>query len=488
MDTDPRICYQAVLSRDPRFDGRFFTAVVTTGVYCRPICPARTPKRQNIRFFACAAAAEQEGFRPCKRCRPETSPGTPAWLGTSATVSRALRLISAGALDGGNVDDLAGRLGIGSRHLRRLFDEHLGASPVSIAQTRRVHFARRLIDETDLPMTELAHCAGYSSVRRFNASVRGSFGKPPSELRVLSRRRDAPPADAGLILRLPYRPPYDWTSAVRFLRARAIPGVEAVSDRVYKRSITVGGSAGILEVRPIRGAPHLLLRLQIPPSSELPRIVERVRSIFDLGADPMTIATHLHRDPRIARAIQAHPGLRVPGCWDGFELAVRAILGQQITVKGATTLAGRMVREFGRPLESPNAGEIDSLFPEPSVLAKADLSSIGLTRRRAAAIHALAAAVRDREIDLDAPGEADDAVRRLLSIPGVGPWTAHYVAMRAFGDPDSIPSGDLGLRKALAPRSKPITSRQLAAASQSWRPWRSYAAMALWSTLQEDSR
>jgi AraC family transcriptional regulator, regulatory protein of adaptative response / DNA-3-methyladenine glycosylase II len=484
MDMDPRICYRAVLSRDPRFDGRFFTGVLTTGVYCRPVCPARTPKQENVRFFACAAAAEQEGFRPCLRCRPDTAPGTPAWAGTSATVSRALRLIAEGSLDTGSVDDLAERLGIGARHMRRLFDEHLGASPVAIAQTRRVHFARKLIDESDLPMAELALCAGFSSVRRFNSALRRAFGRPPGELRrqtAKSRKRSVPGAMA---LKLPFRPPYDWDAILRFLRARAIPGVESVDDRVYRRSITVAGSAGSIEVsRPPRES-HLILSLRVTATAELPRIVERARRLFDLGADPLPIVKHLARDPRLASSVRAHPGMRLPGAWDAFELAVRAILGQQVTVKGASTQAGRLVRAFGVAVETSDSPGITHLFPTPEILAKADLADAGLTGQRAGTIHALAVAARDHVIDLDEPGEPVDAMDRLLAIPGIGPWTASYIAMRAFGDPDVMPPGDLGLRKALGRVSGPTTDREVALLARAWRPWRSYASVYLWSTLQ----
>lgn len=485
MEIDPKSCYQAVASRDPRFDGRFFTAVLTTGVYCRPVCPARTPKQKNVQFFACAAAAEQAGFRPCLRCRPETAPGTPAWAGTSATVSRALRLIAGGALDEGGVDDLAERLGVGSRHLRRLFDEHLGASPVAIAQTRRVHFARKLIDESDLPMSELALCSGFSSLRRFNAAFRRAFGRAPGQLRKNRAGSATRSEHDALTLKLPFHPPYAWEEMLHFLRSRAIPGVEAVDDRAYRRSIMAGGSAGMIEVSRAPGESTLILRLRAPATVELPRIVERVRRLFDLGADPLPIMSCLAKDPLLAAAVRAHPGMRVPGAWDPYEIAVRAILGQQVTVKGASTQAGRLARSYGVPIEIAGSPEITCLFPPPEILARADLTAAGLTGQRAASIRALAAAVRDGSIDLEAPGNPTEAAIHLTVIPGIGPWTASYIAMRAFGDPDVIPPGDLGIRKALGHGTGPAADRALAALSEPWRPWRSYASIYLWSALQQ---
>ncbi len=478
---DRERCYRAVLSRDDRFDGRFYTGVVTTGIYCRPICPARPPKLANARFFPSSSAAEREGFRPCRRCRPETSPGTPAWLGTSATVSRALRLIGDGALDGrGGVDEIASRLGVGARHLRRLFDEHLGASPIAVALTRRIHFARKLIDDTDLSMTEIAYASGFSSLRRFNDAFAGAFDLPPSALRKKPGPHGPDAPGECLVLRLPYRRPYDWDAMISFLGARAIPGIEAADRRAYRRSCSSDGGDGWIEVSPDPGKAHLLLRIAAPATSDLIRIAERARRLFDLGADPFRIGSHLRRDPRLRAAVRARPGLRVPGAWDPFELAVRAILGQQVTVKGATTLAARLVRAYGRPVRGIAAPGITHIFPTPHALAEADLTGIGLPRARAAAIRSLAAAVHEGALTLDASDGLTSALARLRGIPGVGAWTAQYIAMRAFGEPDVLPAGDLGLRRALATGRTLPTLVQVEARAASWQPWRSYAVLHLW--------
>jgi AraC family transcriptional regulator, regulatory protein of adaptative response / DNA-3-methyladenine glycosylase II len=479
--------YRAVESRDRRFEGRFVLGVSTTGIYCRPGCPARMPKRPNMRFFACPAAAEQAGFRACLRCRPETSPGTPAWIGTGATVARALRLIGEGGLDDAGVEVLASRLGIGDRHLRRLFAEQLGASPLAVARSRRLHFARKLLDETSLPMTEVALGSGFSSTRRFNDEIRRAFGESPTELRR-SRSQKTPLASeaTGLGLRLAYKPPYAFAALLAFLKARAIPGVEIVDGDRYLRTVSIDGSRGLLEVRPREDEACLELRVSFALSHVLFRVVSRVGQLFDLGADPLVIDDHLRNDPRLARAVDEHPGVRVPGAWDGFELVVRAILGQQISVKGATTLSGRLVARFGEPLAapvpapgSPNSEGIEAaglthLFPTPAALAEADLAAIGLPRARAETIRRLAAAARDGALALDAPSE--DPARQLTSIPGIGPWTAAYVAMRAHGEPDAFPVGDLALSKALGG----LTPREIERRAEAFRPWRAYAAMRLW--------
>ena len=477
MTLDPDACYRALESRDPRFDGRFFIGVLTTGVYCRPICPARTPRRRNVRFFPSAAAAAEAGFRPCRRCRPEASPGSPAWRGSSAAASRALRLVAEGALDGAGVADLAGRVGLGERQLRRLFQHHVGASPVAVAQTRRVHFAKKLLDETDLPVTEVALAAGFASIRRFNTAMRAAYRAAPRELRRSSRAAGAP--EPELVLRLAYRPPLAFDALLGFLAARAIPGVEEVRGSAYRRSVVWNGEAGVVAVERGRDERHLLLRAPAALARGLAFLAARARRLFDLDADPAAIASHLARDPALARRLRRLPGLRVPGAWDGFELAVRAILGQQITVAGATALAGRLVERWGRPLARGD-GSLGALFPAAADLAAADLEGVGLPGARARAIRALAAAVRDGELELDAPGDPARAATRLEALPGVGPWTVGYVALRALGEPDAFPHGDLGLRRSLAGSGDPLSPRELEARAEPWRPWRGYAAMALW--------
>ena len=372
-----------MVSRDRRFEGRFVIAVTSTRIYCRPGCPAPIPRRQNVRFLPCAAAAESAGFRPCLRCRPASVPGSPAWAGTSATVARALRLIQAGDADDLGLEALAERLGVGARHLRRLFAAHVGAPPKAIAQSRRAHLARQLLEQSALPMAEVAHATGFSSVRRFNDAIRSTFHAAPRELR---RRAGGAGSGPALTLFLPYRPPLHWPSLVGFLGARAIPGVESASPRRYARTIRIGDAAAVLEVRPARGRAALELTLHAPASRDLLPTVARVERLFDLGADPAAIAEHLALDPLLAPAVRARPGLRVPGAWDPFELAVRALLGQQVSVRAASTLAGRLVRDLGERLPAACLdGELTHLFPSPERIASASLARIGLPAARAEA-------------------------------------------------------------------------------------------------------
>jgi AraC family transcriptional regulator, regulatory protein of adaptative response / DNA-3-methyladenine glycosylase II len=477
MILDWQICSRARLSRDARFDGKFFIGVQGSGVYCRPICPAPTAKEKNCRYFPTAAAAAEAGFRPCLRCRPECSPGTPAWCGTSNTVSRALRLISESGLEDGGVEVLAEKLGVGSRHLRRLFLKHLGATPTAVAQTRRAHFAKKLIDETSLPMNHVALASGFGSVRRFNATILQVYHRTPTQIRRLARQTTTLPENHYLF-RLRFRPPYHWQGMLDFLALRATPGVEAVDSGVYRRTISVGGepssSSGYFEVTLDEKNHTLVTRVQFGNPRLLFLIIERVRAMFDLTADWSAIVSSLGSDPVLANIVETEPGLRVPGSWDGFELAVRAILGQQNSVKSATTLAGRIAKTFGQPFSAP--GGLTHLFPTPEVLANADLSGIGMPGSRAAAIRALARAVRDRHIRFDGIADLDAFRSRLCEIPGIGNWTAQYVAMRALGEPDAFPSGDLALLHALGV-SNP---RELERRAEPWRPWRAYAAMYLW--------
>ncbi|HEY2048011.1 MAG TPA: AlkA N-terminal domain-containing protein [Caulobacteraceae bacterium] len=483
MTLDPDVCYRALSTRDARFDGRLFVGVKTTGIYCRPICPARTPKRENVVFFPSAPAAQEAGFRPCLRCRPESSPDCGAWRGSSNTVARALRLIEAGALDEADVEALAGRVGVGERQLRRLFKTHLGASPIAVAQTRRVLLAKQLIHETRLSMADVALAAGFASVRRFNETFQTLYDRPPIALR---RTGAAPSASAGeeVRLTLPYRPPYDWDGLIGFLSMRAIEGVESVRPDRYARSIELDGKSGLLAVSP---APkdRLAVSIHFPRLSALPAILARVRRIFDLSADPQAIGAHLSLDPDLAWRVAARPGLRVPGAWDGFELAVRAILGQQISVGAATTLAGRIVRDHGAPLPetlaSVEAG-ITHIFPPARVLAVADLSSLPMPRARSASIEALAKSSADGAVPWETSSEYAEAVRELRALPGIGEWTAQYIALRALREPDAFPAADIGLQRALADGGgvRPSTAALLARA-EAWRPWRAYAALHLWT-------
>lgn len=472
MPLDPDRCWDALRARDRRFDGHFFVAVRTTRIYCRPICPAPPPRREHCAFYPSAAAAQEAGYRPCLRCRPETSPGTPAWAGTSATVSRALRLIAGGALDGGSVRALAATLGIGERHLGRLFRRHLGATPLTVAHTRRLHAAKRLLDETDLPITDVAHAAGFGSLRRFNRVVQETWQRTPRELRA-RRRRNAVATAPGITLRLPYREPFDWAAIAGFLAHRAIPGVEVVTADAYRRALRVGDATGVVEVRPVAGASCLTATIRLDRPGPLLQVADRVRQVFDLDADPHAIGEHLCRDAVLRARWADMPGIRVPGAWSGFELAVRAILGQQVSVRGATTLAGRLAAAYGERVDDA------LLFPTPERLAGADLRGIGLPGARAQALAALAAAVADGRLDLDTPGvpETLDALR---NVPGIGDWTVQYVAMRALRHPDAFLPTDVGVLRALAVDGVRPTPREAARRAERWSPWRAYALMLLW--------
>ena len=478
MELNFQVCSRARLSRDPRFDGKFFIGVIGSGVYCRSICPAPTAKEKNVRYFPTAAAAAEAGFRPCLRCRPECSPGTPAWLGTPNTVARALRLIAEGGLEDGGIESLAEKLGVGSRHLRRLFIQHLGAPPSAVAQTRRLHFAKKLIDETTLLMTEVAIASGFGCVRRFNAAIRKIYKRTPTQIRRLARQSD-PPAENQYQFYLRYRPPYHWEKMLQFLTPRAIPGVEWVDAGRYWRSIALNGECGYVEVSHEKEKHALVLRVQFGDPRALFFIVERIRSMFDLNADWSAIAPTLRSDPVLAKQVASAPGLRVPGCWSGFELGVRAILGQQITVKGATTLSGALVRRFGKPLAGP--APLTHAFPAPEVVAQADLAALGMPKARAETIRSFARAVSEGRIHFEGTVALDEFLASLRAVPGIGNWTAQYIAMRALGEPDAYPSGDLGLLHALGVSS----SADLENRFSKWRPWRAYATMYLWSSLDQ---
>lgn len=478
MQLDRATCRRARLARDARFDGRFFVGVRTTGVFCRPICPAVAPRERNVEYFPTAAAAAEAGFRACLRCRPECAPGTPAWAGVSTTIARALRLIGDEGAEIDGIETLAARLGVGARHLRRLFLVHLGASPVTVLQTRRLLSAKRLIDETDLPLTRVAMASGFGSIRRFNAAFLASYGRNPGALRAASRGRARPrPQDrpVAYAFELGYRPPLDWDALLSFLAPRATQGVEVVGgDGTYTRSIEIAGQSGWLRAGPADGT-AVPLEIQFPDSSQLLRIVARVRRLFDLDADPMAIDGHLEQDLLLLPLVRRRPGLRVPGAWDGFELGVRAILGQQVSVKAATGLAGRLVSMFGQAVMG-GADGVTHLFPRPGVLATADLR--GMPRARCEAVRQFARAAAAGEITFGAgtdPADFREAVQRL---PGLGSWTAEYMALRGLGDPDAFPSSDLGLLRATGL----ATARQLEERSGSWRPWRAYAAMHLWAS------
>ena len=483
-DMDDDACYRAIETRDHRFDGRLFVAVTTTKIYCRPFCPAPTPKRANVRFFHTAAAAQEAGFRPCLRCRPETSPDLAFWRGSSNTVSRALGLIEAGGLDGANVETLAERLGIGARQLRRLFHQHLGASPVAVAQTRRILLAKQLIQDTRLPMTEVASAAGFGSVRRFNETFQQLFRRPPKALRRAGATDQSVGATGAITVKLGYRPPYDWDAIVAFLRMRAIPGIEMVSSQRYARTIAIGDAHGTLVVEPAERN-CLKATVRCRTLKALPTIIARVRRVFDLAADPLAIGAHLSQDLVLAPLVAARPGLRVPGAWDGFELAVRAILGQQITVSAATGLAGKLVAAYGDPIDDQVAIDqgLTHVFPMPQQLATVDLMALGMPKSRRTAVSALAAAVVADPQIFGARRSLEAAIAQLRSLAGIGEWTAQYIAMRELREPDAFPTADIGLLRAMRDRNglRPSAAALLAHAEQ-WRPWRAYAALHLWAS------
>jgi AraC family transcriptional regulator, regulatory protein of adaptative response / DNA-3-methyladenine glycosylase II len=484
---DPAACYRALLTRDARFDGRLFVAVTSTGIYCRPVCPARTPKAQNCRFFPSAAAAQEAGFRPCLRCRPETAPEQAAWRGTSNTVARGLEQIAAGALDGDEgVEQLAERLGVGERHLRRLFQQHLGASPIAVAQTRRVLFAKQLLHQTRLPMSEVALAAGFGSLRRFNETFRQLYRRPPSALRRKASLPLAPgsTSSTGVSLRLRYRAPYDWEALLGHVRARAISGIEEVTRDSYLRSWQEGSELGSVEVRHLPEQHSLEVNVRIGRLVVLPQIVNRVRRMFDLAADLHTIEAHLAQDPLLAALGTKRPGLRVPGGWDGFELAARAVLGQQVSVAAARQLGEQLVRACGQRVLLGAA--LTRVFPSAAQVAAADLSGLGLPRARREALLALARASLADSTLFEPAATIEETVARLRRVPGIGDWTAQYIALRAARDPDAFPASDRGLLRSIAACEPQFPggaagARALLERAERWRPWRSYAAQQLWA-------
>jgi AraC family transcriptional regulator of adaptative response / DNA-3-methyladenine glycosylase II len=497
---DPRVCYRALETRDERFDGRLFVGVTSTGIYCRPVCPAGPAKFENCRFFTSAVAAQEAGFRLCLRCRPETAPELGSWRGTSNTVSRGLQMIAAGELDGddASVDRLADRLGVGERQLRRLFQQHLGASPVSVAQTRRVLFAKQLLHDTRLPMVEVALAAGFRSVRRFNETFQQLFQRPPGALRrkLAVSLPEGTIAATGVTVRLRYRPPYDWPALLDHLRARAIDGIERVDDDSggdedsgagagrYARTVRLDGATGTIEVVHLPRFNSLAATIRFPSVRALPQLVTRIRRVFDLGADVTAIGSHLAHDPLLAPLIAARPGLRVPGGWDGFELAVRAILGQQITVQAGRQLAGQLARLCGNPAAGAlvAAGGLALVFPTAAQVAHADVTALGMPGARRQALVALARAALADPLLFEPRDTVEQTVARLCAIPGVGDWTAHYIALRAAREPDAFPASDRGLlRGAALARGASIDAGQLARRAERWRPWRGYAAQHLWA-------
>jgi AraC family transcriptional regulator, regulatory protein of adaptative response / DNA-3-methyladenine glycosylase II len=467
MHEDPDRCYRAVASRDGRFDGRFVTAVTTTGIYCRPSCPAQTPKRENVRFYPCAAAAVAAGFRACKRCRPEAAPGSREWDLRGDLAARALRSIAAGALDGAaddashGVPALASSMHVSERHLHRVLVAEVGAGPLALARTRRAQTARLLLDVTDLPITAVAFTAGFASLRQFNDTMRDHFGMAPRDIR---RRPSSDLASSGLLtLRLSCRAPYAVSSMLGWLRLHLVRGIEELDGSTYRR-VLPSGSVVALEV----GAASISLSTSIEDVRSLPDTVTRCRRMLDADADPVAVDATLAEDAHLAPLVAARPGLRVPGAADGFELLVRTVLAQQVSVASAHTFARRLADAYGKPLDTP-AGTLTTRFPDAQTLADATYGGIGLTSARVNTLRAVASAHACGQLVLDPGADRAETRSALLAIPGIGPWTADYVAMRALGDPDAFPESDLVLRR----RTHDLDTAR-------WRPWRSYAAMHLW--------
>jgi AraC family transcriptional regulator of adaptative response / DNA-3-methyladenine glycosylase II len=449
-----------------------FTGVVTTGIYCRHGCSGN-PLARNTRPYTSAAAAEAAGFRPCLRCRPDREPA-PGWVDAPELVCRALRAIADGALDDATEDALAARLGVSARHLRRLFDLHVGATPAEVARSRRAHFARRLLDDTDLPLAQVATAAGFNSVRQFNRVMKDVFRFTPNDLRARRRAPDRLVADGGLELRMPYLPPLAWKPMLSFLAPRAIPGVEMVDldAGIYRRVIELSGAPGVIEVWDEPERSTLRLRVHLPTFDGLVHLLASVRRLFDLDADPTVIDTALARDRMLRPLVRARRGVRVPGAIDPLEVSVRAVLGQQVSVAGATTLAGRVVERFGTPVPGITALGLTHVFPDASTLAKADLTEVGLTGARARAVNELARAMSTGDLELHRARDLDHTVAELQALPGFGPWTAHYIAMRACGERDAFPASDLGLRR--------ILGDDASTRAEAWRPWRAYGAIQIW--------
>ena len=484
LEPSAAVCEIARLSRDARFDGVFFTAVLSTRIYCRPVCPARPPKPENVAYYPSAAAAQAQGFRPCLRCRPELAPGNQLWQQGEHLVSRGLRLINEGYLADHSLEMLAERLDIGARQLRRLFVKHLGAPPMAVHATQRLLFAKQLLSETSLSITDVAMASGFGSLRRFNAAFAEANHAQPRDFRRSPKAR----ADKALVLRLGYRPPYDFSALLGFLQTRALPGIEQVQAHSYQRVFATGDAPGWLRVSAWPGEQHALqLELLNVPPSQMLGVVTRIRRMFDLDADPLAIAHTLNASPLLAPLVERYPGLRLPGGWDGFEVAVRAVLGQQVSVAAARTLASRIVHRYGIAIESPAGVGLDCLFPGPEQLAEADLGQMGITQARIDTIKGIARALIEGRVDFAVEQPLQTFIQRWVQLPGIGEWTAHYIAMRVLKHPDAFPAADLILRREANPRDAPLSTRALQSLAESWRPWRAYSVMYLWRAATDSA-
>ncbi len=483
MLLDHNSCYEALAARDPRFDGVLYVGVTTTGVYCRPVCPARTPRRDRCLFFANAAAAENAGFRPCLRCRPELAPGNAVIDSANRIASSAAQRIEAGALNETGIDELAAEFGVSSRQLRRVVKRELGVTPTELAQTQRLLLAKHLLTDSALPAIEIAFASGFSSVRQFNALFRERYGLSPTALR---RSQSSRTAEQALTVRLGFRPPMAWPLLLKFLADRAIPGVESVEANRYWRATQIGHSKGWINVERAEGANALRVEVSLSLSRHLPSLLARVKNLFDLDAHPQLIEARLGEDERLRETAPLRPGLRLPGAFDGFEMSMRAVLGQQISVAAARTIAGRITEAFAEPVETPNP-RLNRASVSAASLAQAgvaDLTRFGLTGKRAECLIALARAVAEGEVKLEPGVDVEATIERLKELPGIGDWTAQYIAMRALRWPDAFLHSDLGVRKALGETS----SKRILEIAERWRPWRAYALMRLWNGLGQEQK
>ena len=480
MNLDPVQCFSAAKSKDSRFDGQFFVAVTSTRIYCRPSCPAVTPKRTNMRFLPTAAAAQEAGFRACKRCRPDAAPGSPEWNVRDDTVGRAMLLISDGVVEREGVSGLARRVHLSERQLLRVLQFELGAGPQSLARAQRAQNARILIEGTTLKMSEVAFAAGFNSVRQFNDTVRAVFACAPGELRRKMSKLARAGSPGTISLRLPYREPFD-PRVFDFFSHRLVSGIEEMAGDTYRRTLRLPHGPSVVELTPAEGFVACDLRLK--DLRDLQAAVQACRRLLDLDADPQSVADHLGGDPRLRKPVRARPGLRIPGSTDGVELAMRAVLGQQVSVTGAVTLAGRLVAAYGKPLTSPD-GDLTHVWPDAETIADASLDEIGMPQARKRALRGLATALANEDIVLTPGVDRLQTQEALVALPGIGPWTASYISMRALGDPDAFLPSDLGVKKGLEAVGLKSDPRAAAEMAERWRPWRSYAVQYLWAALE----
>ncbi len=473
-------CYRAIESKDARFDGWFFTAVRTTNIYCRPSCPARTPYRKNVEFLPTAAAAQRAGYRACKRCRPDTSPGSPEWDPRGDVVARAMRLIADGVVDRDGVGGLARRLAYSERQINRLLVAEVGAGPLALARAQRAQSARVLIETTDLALADVAFASGFSSIRQFNDTIREVFAVTPTELR---HRRNIVAEPGTVTVRLAARPPFDGIQLLEFLGLRAVAGVEEVVGGSYRRSLDLPHGTGVITVTP--AVDHVVGGFRLDDLRDLNAAVARTRRLFDLDADPTSVDAALMADPILRPLVARRPGLRVPGHPDGSELITRAVIGQQVSVAGARTVAAQLTERFGKPLDAPT-GSITHLFPNAAALAAVDAADLPMPRARGTALRTVARAIADGVLVIDPGADRDGLRARLVARPGIGPWTAEYVLMRAVGDPDAFMPSDLGVRRAFEANGLDARPRAVLARAEAWRPWRAYANAHLWASLSEE--